>query len=92
MCLILRLLGFDDFFFLCFGQRRCSLYLTLGLYCVPQPLASVMLYVRSSLEERSQFKLDWDWKKANYNPFLLLSSAMSTMLLLATTSHTREAT
>ncbi|RLM87292.1 hypothetical protein C2845_PM04G24510 [Panicum miliaceum] len=72
-------------------ERRCSLYLSLDLYCVPKLLASVMLYVRPSIE-RSKFKLDWDWKKLATILFSLLSSAMSPMLLMATTSsHTREA-
>jgi hypothetical protein len=67
------------------------LYLSLDLYCVPQLLASVMLYVRPSIE-RSKFKLGWDWKKLATILFSLLSSAMPPMLLMATpSSHTRVA-
>jgi len=52
----------------CFGQRRCSLYRTLDLYCVPQFLASVMLYVKSSLEELSWLSVKIWWKFLNIYP------------------------
>ena len=49
-------------------SEAMPLYRTLDLYCVPQFLASVMLYVKSSLEELSWLSVKIWWKFLNIYP------------------------